>query len=390
MPPAELPFSTPITADFIHGAIETEQTAQGLLPHRLPAWARAQCADPQLAMAESQPSGVRLIFRTAATAIELLTLATKRVYAGMAPRPDGVYELYVDGVLAQHGSVQAGKVLQIDMARGMATMVAGEPQTLRFGELKSGAKQVEIWLPHDEVTEMVAIHSDAPVEPVLASSRPRWIHYGSSISQGSNAARPSGVWPAVAARRAGLELTNLGFSGSALLDPFVARTVRDLPADMVSVKIGINLVNTDLMRLRAFGPAVHGFLDTIRDGHPDLPLLVISPIYCAIHETTPGPTLFDTTALAGGQVQFRAAGSEKESRQGKLTLQIIREQLRAIVAQRAAGDPNIHYLDGLDLYGPQEHETLPLPDALHPDSASHQLIGERFADWIIARGLAAR
>ncbi|MAU23254.1 MAG: hypothetical protein CMH13_22420 [Martelella sp.] len=28
------------------------------------------------------------------------------------------------------------------------------------------------------------------------------------------------------------------------------------------------LVNADLMRLRAFGPAVHGFLDTIRDGLP--------------------------------------------------------------------------------------------------------------------------
>ena len=44
--------------------------------------------------------------------------------------------------------------------------------------------------------------------------------------------------------------------------------MRDTPADLISVKLGINLVNTDLMRLRAFGPAVHGFLDTIRDGHP--------------------------------------------------------------------------------------------------------------------------
>ena len=53
--------------------------------------------------------------------------------------------------------------------------------------------------------------------------------------------------------------------------------MRDTPADLISVKIGINLVNTDLMRLRAFGPAVHGFLDTIREGHPTTPLLVVSP-----------------------------------------------------------------------------------------------------------------
>ena len=33
--------------------------------------------------------------------------------------------------------------------------------------------------------------------------------------------------------------------------------------DLISLKLGINLVNTDLMRLRAFGPAVHGFLDKV-------------------------------------------------------------------------------------------------------------------------------
>ena len=86
-----------------------------------------------------------------------------------------------------------------------------------------------------------------------------------------------------------MELINLGFGGSALLDPFTARAIRDTPADLISVKIGINLVNTDLMRLRAFAPAVHGFLDTIREGHPTTPLLVVSPILCPIHEDTPGP-----------------------------------------------------------------------------------------------------
>ena len=74
----------------------------------------------------------------------------------------------------------------------------------------------------------------------------------------------------------GVELINLGLGGSALLDPFTARTMRDTPADLISVKIGINLVNADLMRLRAFIPAVHGFLDTIREGHPTTPLLVVS------------------------------------------------------------------------------------------------------------------
>jgi hypothetical protein len=375
---------------FIHGAVDLEQTRAGILPHRLPAWARAQCPDAQLAMAESQPSGVRLVFQTAATALELTVLATKRVYGALGPRPDGVYDLFIDGHLARQGSVQGGRALHIDMATGTASLVEGEAQALLFSGLPAEGKIVELWLPHDEVTELASLRSDAALFPVAASGKPRWVHHGSSISHGSNTTHPSGTWPAVAAARAGLDLLNLGYSGNAVLDPFVARTIRDLPADLISIKIGINLVNKDLMRLRAFGPAVHGFLDTIRDGHPATPLLVISPVFCPIHETVPGPSVYDMDALAEGRLLFRAGGSADEVRQGKLTLGVIREQLRIVVEQRAAGDANIHYVDGLALYGPNDNVRLPLPDELHPDAASHRLIGERFAELLRARGAAPR
>lgn len=381
-----LPVCTPLTPAFIHGAVEIEQTPAGLLPHRLPAWARSQCRDAQLAMAESQPSGVRLVFQTAARTLELVTLPTKRVYSGMAPRPDGVYDVFIDGRMTHQASARDGKVLRIDMATGATTPVPGEPQTLRFDHLPGGAKTIEIWLPHDETTEVVALRSDAAVAPVAASGKRRWLHHGSSISQGSNATHPSGIWPAVAAARAGVDLLNLGFGGNAMLDPFTARTIRDMPADVVSLKIGINLVNTDLMRLRAFGPAVHGFLDTIREGHPATPLLVVSPAFCPIHEEVPGPTLFDTAALSEGRLLFRASGKAAEVRQGKLTLTVIREQLRAIVGQRAEDDHNLHYLDGTELYGQDDNARLPLPDELHPDTATQRLIGERFADLAFARG----
>jgi hypothetical protein len=373
---------TPLTHDFIHGAVDVERTTAGLLPHRLPAWARAQCADAQLAMAESQPSGVRVVFQTAATAVELDVLATKRAYSGLGPRPDGVYDLFVGGQLAHQGSVQNGRTLHIDMASGAMTVTEGEAQTLRFSGLPPEQKTIAIWLPHDETTELVSLRSDAPLSPVPSVGRRRWVHHGSSISQGSNTTHPSGAWPAVAAARTGFELLNLGYSGNALLDPFAARTIRDLPADLISVKIGINLVNKDLMRLRAFGPAVHGFLDTIREGHPSTPLLVISPIFCPIHETVPGPSVYDLEALAEGRLLFRAGGNADEVRQGKLTLGVIRESLREIVAQRAASDAHLRYIDGLELYGPRDNLRLPLPDELHPDAASHRLIGERFAGLV--------
>jgi hypothetical protein len=60
---------------------------------------------------------------------------------------------------------------------------------------------------------------------------------------------------------------------------------------------------------------VHGFLDTIRDGHPTRPLLVVSPLLCPIHEETPGPGTFDVDAWRG-QVRFVALGDPARSPAG--------------------------------------------------------------------------
>ncbi|MDT9685885.1 SGNH/GDSL hydrolase family protein [Streptomyces sp. TRM76323] len=378
--------TTPVTADLLRGALEVERTERGVLPHRLPAWARAQCADGQLAMAEAQPSGVRLAFRTGATAVELDAVPTKRVYVGAPPRPDGVYELLVDGRPAGRASVEGGDTLTIDMTTGTVEHRPGQPGTLRFTGLPDGTKNVEIWLPHDETTELVALRTDAPVEPAPDSGRRVWLHHGSSISQGSDAATPTTTWPALAASLGGVELVNLGLGGSALLDPFTARVLRDTPADLISVKIGINLVNTDLMRLRAFTPAVHGFLDTIREGHPTTPLLVVSPLLCPLHEDTPGPSAPDFSSLSTGRLRFRAMGDPAERASGKLTLGVIRDELARIVEQRAARDPNLHHLDGRALYGEADFAELPLPDGLHPDAATHRRVGERFAGLVFADG----
>ena len=376
--------TTPVTTALVRGALDLEATELGVLPHRLPAAARAQVPDEQLAMAEAQPSGVRLAFRTRATAIELDVVSTKVAYRGAPPRPDGVFDLLVDGELAASASTSTGKVLTIDLSTGSREVSAGEVDSVRFDGLASDDKSVEIWLPHTEITELVALRSDAPVEPAEPHRRPVWVHHGSSISHGSNAASPSTTWPALAAAEAGVELVNLGFGGSALLDPFTARAIRDTPADLISIKLGINLVNADLMRLRAFAPAVHGFLDTIRDGHPTTPLLVVGAILCPIHEETPGPAAIDTESLRAGHARFIATGDASDPT--RLTLTTIRTELERIVADRSTDDPHLSYLDGRELYGAPDSERLPLPDALHPDAEAHRLIRSRFAARAFADG----
>ncbi|MEV7808169.1 GDSL-type esterase/lipase family protein [Microbispora sp. NPDC088329] len=375
--------TTPVTQDVLRGVLDLERTAHGLLPHRLPAWARRQIPDGQLAMAEAQPSGVRLAFRTRATTIELDTLPTKRAYRGLPAPADGVYDLLVDGRLTAQATVTGGNVRVIDMATQSAELREGPPGTARFADLPARDKNVEIWLPHTEITELIALRTDAPIEPAPDSGLRVWLHHGSSISHGSNAAHPTAIWPALAAALGGVELINLGFGGSALLDPFTARAMRDTPADLISVKIGINIVNGDVMRLRAFTPAVHGFLDTIREGHSATPLLVVSSILCPVQEDTPGPLAPD---FDGGAVRFKATGDPAERAAGRLTLNVIRDELARIVRQRAVDDPNLHYLDGRDLYGEADYAELPLPDEVHPDPAGHRRIGENFARLVFGAG----
>lgn len=376
--------TTPVTADMLRGHLDVEATAHGLLPHRLPARARRQIPDSQLAMAEAQPAGVRLVFRTRATAVELDTLPTKRVYQGFPAPADGVYDLLVDGRLTAQATVAGGNVRTItDMVTQSSELSEGPAGTARFTGLPARDKDVEIWLPHTEITELIALRTDAPVEPAPDRGRKVWLHHGSSISHGSNAAHPTGTWPALAAAQGGVELVNLGFGGGALLDPFTARAMRDTPADLISVKIGINVVNADLMRLRAFTPAVHGFLDTLREGHPDTPLLVVSAILCPVQEDTPGPLMPD---FDGGGALFKATGDPAERAAGRLTLNVIRDALAHLVEQRAADDPNLHYLDGRDLYGEREYAAHPLPDGIHPDPEGHRRIGENFARHAFAPG----
>ncbi|GAA1918873.1 SGNH/GDSL hydrolase family protein [Nocardioides lentus] len=379
----------PLDPALLRGALEVERTDRGLLPLRLPRWVTDQVGDPQLTLSASQPSGVRLALRTAATTLELDVVPTKRSYVGAPPRPDGVHELVVDGRLVAHASVAGGDTVRIDMTTGTHTHERGPAGTLRFADLPPGEKDVELWLPHDETTVLVALRADAPVAAAATGGRRTWLHHGSSISQGSNATTPTGTWPAVAARAAGVELVNVGLGGGAMADPATARALREAarplgPDDLVTVALGINVVNADLMRRRAFAPAVHGFLDTIREGHPTVPLVVVTPLLCPLHEDTPGPLGPDLDAMATGRVAWLATGDPADVAHGALTLRTVREELARVVDQRRAHDPHLRLVDGLALYGEADAVRRPLPDGLHPDAATHAEVGGRFARLVLA------
>ena len=357
----------------IAGIVELEPTPDGAITQRLPAWARSQFMEIAIAAMSSMPSGGRLEMVTDATTIELDLLVTRIEFLGRNSWP-ATLDLVVDGELVATEATGEGHVFHLQLPPSAAfDLEAGDATTIRFDGLAPGTKRVEIWLPHNAGVELRALR----VTDGAAVARPpeptrRWVHYGSSISHSETADSPTGVWPAVTARAAGVDLYNLGITGQCHLDQFAARTIRDLPADIISLKLGINILSTDTMRERTFVPAVHGLLDTIRDGHPDAPIMVISPIICPPAETHPGPTVPDTDG------RFSVVERPEALSLGALTLVRIRELLELIVANRREhGDENLHYLHGYELFGPQD--IADLPDDLHPNAAGYIRMGERFA-----------
>jgi len=352
---------------------------RGSLTERLPAWARAQLVDPAIGFVSSMPSGGRLEFVTDSTSIELEAVFMRLEYANITPHTATI-DLVVDGELvASEVLVDTDLIRFPDPASMEFDMVHIDPSIVRFEGLGTGRKHIEIWLAQNATTMLRELRFDdaAMVEGPPASERRRWVHYGSSISHGMEAEHPTGTWPAVVARAADVDLYSLGLAGQCQLDQFTARTIRDLPADLISLKLGINVVNADTMRERAFVPAVHGLLDTIRDGHPVVPIVVISPIICPVAEHLPGPT------LPNADGRFVVIERPDELMVGALSLSLIRELLEQVVMQRRrAGDANLHYLHGHELFGVDDVDDL--HDGLHPNSAGYRRMGERFTAYAFA------
>jgi lysophospholipase L1-like esterase len=356
------------------GALGFEEDNEGwVTPRRLPDWTINQFADGAIDRFSKFPSGVRLRFRTSADRITLMVRVSRLVITGIAEqkRP-AAFDLLIDGQEDQTQEAENGNILRLTAtapSEFIETLEVGEIDNLEFSDLGNDSKVIEIWLPTSAIVEIAEVAASSEITPAPVDSRKRWLHYGSSISQCIEANRPMDAWALRAAHLLNLNITNFGLAGQCQLDGFVARAMASLPADLITLKIGINIVNADSMRERAFIPAVHNFLDILRESAPQTPIIVISSIWCPFHEEIPGPTMIAGPTLFGKERPAEFAA-------GALTLQRTREILKDVVAKRS--DSNLHFMDGLTLFGASDEANL--PDKLHPNSAGYRLMGERFAE----------
>ncbi len=228
---------------------------------------------------------------------------------------------------------------------------------VRFDNLPPGLNVVEIWFPTHQAVRLrgLSIDDGAELSP-SPDPHPRWVTYGSSITHCRTAHSPSRTWPAVAARRRGLNLTSLGYGGNCQMEPLVAMMIRDLPADFISLKVGINMWNGTVSQ-RTYRTLLIGMVKIIREKHPSTPIAVISPIISPPREDTPGAT--------------------------GITLRMMREELELAVNRlRECGDDNVHYFSGLKLFG-EDLTADYLPDLLHPNGDGYEIMGRNFISQVI-------
>jgi lysophospholipase L1-like esterase len=306
------------------GAVSLQRTDDWVMPWRIPYDQRGLFPSVLVENAAAGPAGVRLAFRSSTSSV-----SGRLVPQSTARRLD----LCVDGVF--FGSAELA-----------------DQEAFRFADLPAGEKLLELWLPQNGAFQLRELRLDtgATVQP-HTDHRRRWITYGSSITQCGAAERPTQTWPAIVAREHGLNLTCLGYGGQCHLDSMLARMMRDMPADYLSMCVGINIYGAASLGPRAFRPAIIGFAQLLREKHADTPLAILSPIYSPPRETTPNAVGF--------------------------TLQAMREEVAAAVATlRAHGDRHVHYVDGLSIFSAAAVDHL--PDQLHPDAEGYKLMGRNF------------
>jgi hypothetical protein len=319
----------PLSEKLFHGAVSLEKTKKYVKPWRIP-FDKKEFYPPNSISGQAElPAGVRIKIRSNTQSINIGIVEAAELME---------MDCLIDGTLVKTAYIPARETI------------------VSYDSLVGHMKLIEIYLSQKVSVSISGIWIDEGAEwELVDDSRLRWITYGSSITHCYYSDSPSQTWPALAAKKMDFNLTCLGYSGNCHLEPMVARMIRDLPADFISLSAGINIVGGNTLSDRTFSPALIGFIETIRDVHKDVPLVIISPIF---HRER-----------------------EKVENQVGLSLEKVRYEIVQVVDLfKRHGDQNIYYIDGLDLFG-EEYEKF-MPDGLHPNGAGDKIMAVRFQQLI--------
>ena len=209
--------------------------------------------------------------------------------------------------------------------------VSGEKQLREFTlylPLYSGVMALEIGVhPGSRLTAPRPMKVKAPI-----------CFYGSSITQGGCASRPSNSYAAMLCRELDAPQVNLGFTGNCRGEEVIAHAIAGLKLSALVMDYDYNAPNEQHLR-----DTHEKFFRIVREAQPDLPIILIS-----------GPR----------DPQWPDSAARRD---------IVKETYDKAVA---AGDKNVYFIDGLSFFDkvPRKYATV---DQIHPNDLGMYIMFQR-------------
>ena len=287
------------------------------------------------------PVGVRLEFTAAARAVQI---AYRTKTADLGYRGDGAGTFF-----AAYQGPESLAAADAVFGDGMAVL------DVSSADPSADAPPISVYLPEGMKPEIVSLRA-TDGELVPGPAQPRWICYGDSIAEGWTASEPAGAWPAIAGREHGLDVVNLGYAGAARGEIVSAEMIAALPTPaVISISHGTNCWTRIPHSATMMMAGMDAFLRIVREGHPEVPIVVCSPV-------------------------LRPDAETSKNRLGA-TLEDLREAIEDVVHSRIdRGDERLTLVSGGGVLGP-EH----LADGIHPSDEGHRILARVFGGRVAAQ-----
>jgi lysophospholipase L1-like esterase len=283
------------------------------------------------------PSGGRIRFRTDSSAI-----AVRLKY----PSPPNMANMHAFGQTGVDLYADGNYIATATADKDAAPHKTYEKTLLQLDGARRAEREIVLYLPLYKPVKVlgIGVEKDAKISRPRAFALPKpVVYYGTSITQGGCASRSAMSYQAILGRVLNLDFVNLGFSGNGLGEPEVARAVAQIDAACFVLDFAQNNRTLESVE-KAYAP----FIETLREKHPETPILAITPIYSA-----------------------REASGDS----WKTEVQKMRDHIRLVVSRRiAAGDRNLQLVEGTDLLGPAQGDGL--VDGSHPNDLGFQWMAD--------------
>ena len=174
--------------------------------------------------------------------------------------------------------------------------------------LYNGVDALEIGVPEGAEFHAVLPRTDRPI-----------LYYGTSIAHGGCCSRPGNTFTAMLSRRLDVPVLNLGFSGSARMEPELGELFAELDPVLFVLDASPNM-NAALIDQRGVN-----FVRILRDKHPDTPILLVED------------RVYSNSWIIPGKAEANRTNEEALKRVYNHFI--------------AAGDKNIYYLSAENLIG---------------------------------------